>query len=57
VAQNGKLRQAGEFSLRELRRELTALGNLAADMATLGNMADLRHPGALTIVRVAGRRS
>jgi hypothetical protein len=35
VAENGRLRQAGEPSARELRRQLAALGNLVAEMAAL----------------------
>jgi hypothetical protein len=35
VAENGRPRQAGELSAREVRRQLAALGNLATDMAAL----------------------
>ena len=35
VAQNGRLRQAGEFSARELRRHLAALTSFVMDMAAL----------------------
>ena len=39
VAQNGKLRQAGEPSAREVRRELAALTGLVVDMAALRRLA------------------
>jgi hypothetical protein len=35
VAENGRGRQVGESSVRELRRQVAAVGGLAADMAAL----------------------
>ena len=39
VAENGKIRLGGAPSARELRRQLAALGNLAAEMAELRRLA------------------
>jgi hypothetical protein len=39
VAENGRGRQAGEPSVRELRRELAAVGGLAAALAALRRLA------------------
>jgi hypothetical protein len=39
VAENGKRRLGGAPSARELRRQVAALGNLAADMAALRRLA------------------
>ena len=45
VAQNGKIRLGGAPSAREMRRQLGALGNLAADMAALRRLAQRPHRG------------
>jgi hypothetical protein len=39
VAENGRGRQVGEPSVRELRRQVAAVGGLAADMAALRRLA------------------
>ena len=45
VAQNGRGRQVGEPSVRELRRQVAAVGGLAADMAALRRLAQRPHRG------------
>jgi len=44
VAENGRGRQVGEPSAREVRRQLAALGGLAADMAALRLAQRARRP-------------
>jgi hypothetical protein len=39
VAENGRGRQVGESSVRELRRQVADVGGLAADMAALRRLA------------------
>jgi hypothetical protein len=45
VAENGRGRQVGESSVRELRRQVAAVGGLAADMAALRRLAQRPHRG------------
>ena len=44
-AENGRGRQVGESSVRELRRQVAAVGGLAADMAALRRLAQRPHRG------------